>query len=365
MKRTRTRVCRKKLRRLNIAITLIMMVFFAGSAFAYITGQTIEFDGLVSFDDGSQLTVVGYRVENPLDLSFVSPVDGQGDFLNVPVADGLVAIPFGVDFTAPGQSIVLYFEIENRQSNNIVLRGLHRDNSSLPAWLQVEGGVYTPAGNAVALNNGVVSAGSAVDFRVEVSVPANLTAGNTWYISDTHTFGLAVNFENQVPGPTGPPGGPTDPPGGPTGPPPSIPTDPDDDDDDDNGNGNGGDTILPTPPAGAAPAPEAGNGTDDDADEPPAPQQAVGAPDATADYATYDEQDTYTDDEQEPSLPQQAVGAPDTTDVDDEPGLPQQAGGNPLTGDNQTPIWLIFSSVGFGLSVGALVVGFFRKRRLG
>ena len=119
-------------KRLNILVSILMLVFFAGSAFAYNMLELIEFNRVVSLS-GPLLTV------NPDSIGVNKTGGGTGhiDAANISAGDGRTIIPFYVYFTGSGQSVAFYMDIYNNSPEAVVIGSASGGGSaSLPDWMR-------------------------------------------------------------------------------------------------------------------------------------------------------------------------------------------------------------------------------------
>jgi len=122
----------KRKRRLNVIVAALMLVLFAGSAFALTSTGPLIFNGTASVDASLVLLIVNYDIlENPGGLVHdIHPTLPRPPWPGATVIDW-----YDVIFTAPGQHILWEFTIQNLGSTPARIEDIVSSDISTGMWV--------------------------------------------------------------------------------------------------------------------------------------------------------------------------------------------------------------------------------------
>ncbi|MCL2411152.1 MAG: hypothetical protein FWC97_05855 [Treponema sp.] len=353
-------------KRLNIIILVFMITFFAGSAFAYVMGETPEINGIASVRSGFELIIdeSRSRIENPHSV--------PATIHEAKIIGDRFGISFDVDFDAPGQSVEFIFYVQNVSPHSITINNIEltgKDNSEIPEWLKISN---------VASNEGDLVVGRAIPahgnngsdgyFRIRVSWDSQSVQSHS--INEEFAFDFLVHSSFATPTPTPHPPVVTSPTPSPTPSPESTHNGGNGGNGSNNGNGGEGGgngnnsqttprpSPAPTPSPGPelTPSPSPTPGTDPNRGSPSTP--APEFPEITPSPTPW----IVTENDPRPG-PGTSQTTPPTSSVTPPPQQGSGSPGNPSTGDNRNFIWLVLSSIGLGISGIIFAVSMFRAKR--
>ena len=109
-------------KRLVIIVTIVMSVFFTGSAFAATRAGSI-FDGDYVEPRRTKVTIIGYDVEKYYQDDDIAPYFSLGDHT---INNGVLEIvDFNVNFTQHGQSVLVEFYVENHEPHAVSITNVN------------------------------------------------------------------------------------------------------------------------------------------------------------------------------------------------------------------------------------------------
>ena len=172
-------------KRLLVIVTTLMLVFFAGSAYAL---TSLPLEGIVSLSPSGSIEVsfeslTLYPPENEPRFELTAAPTLDGSFID---------ISYNSYFTAPGQQVVMNLLLENISGKPVFIEGVRRtppSGAEMPEWLyldyyasevKLEEGVVIAPGQATRLT---VTTGLKDDFRTDGS-----------YFSDETAFDYAILY---------------------------------------------------------------------------------------------------------------------------------------------------------------------------